>query len=139
MSPTESVDSALDQTELDTIRGIITDLENERFDLILARNFTAFAQLCHPEMQYTHSSGVREGLDRYIDECKASTYVYHQIEHPIEAITVHGDTALVHGRMKADLSVQGTRKTIDTLSLAVWVNTDEGWKLLGYQGTSAPQ
>lgn len=138
MSQAQSATNTTNDADDDPTRRIVTELENERFELVLAQNYDAFAGLCHPELQYTHSNGVREDRERYIAECKASTYIYHKVEHPIEEIAVHGDVALVHGRMRADLTVHGNRKTIDTLSTAVWVNTTAGWKLISYQATPAP-
>ena len=48
-----------------------------------------------------------------------------------------GDTAIVVGRMTADLSVEGVRKTIDNLSLGV-TRTSDGWRLLAYAPTRLP-
>ena len=49
-----------------------------------------------------------------------------------------GDTAIVVGRMTADLTVQGTRKTIDNLALAVWTKDGGEWRLLAYAPTRCP-
>ena len=114
---------------------VIRDLENRRFQAILDQHYEAVAGLCDPRLTYTHSNGVRDSLESYVAECRAGTYVYHRIDHPIDEVLVHGDTAVVHGRMLADLTVNGTRKALDNQSIAVWINDGTEWRLLAFQGT----
>jgi hypothetical protein len=49
-----------------------------------------------------------------------------------------GDTAIVVGRMTADVDVQGTPKAIDNLALAVWTRASGTWQLLAYAPTPPP-
>ena len=69
---------------------------------------------------------------------RSGYYVYRRIDHPVERVAVVGDTAIVVGRMTADLLVDGTPRTIDNLSLAVWTRASGAWRLLGYAPTSLP-
>ncbi|AKJ08522.1 ketosteroid isomerase [Streptomyces incarnatus] len=114
---------------------IIRTLENNRFDAIVARDFDKFAELAHPDLAYTHSNGALDTLSSYLDKCKNGYYVYHQIDHPIDTITVVGDTAVVIGEMNADLTAGGVRKQLANRSLAVWTRVDGTWKFLAYQPT----
>jgi ketosteroid isomerase-like protein len=56
----------------------------------------------------------------------------------VERVEVVGDTAVVVGRMTADLTVGGTPKTIDNLALAVWTRATGDWQLLAYAPTPPP-
>ena len=56
----------------------------------------------------------------------------------MERVAVVGDTAIVAGRMTADLDVDGVPKTIDNLALAVWTRAAGAWQLLAYAPTSLP-
>jgi len=56
----------------------------------------------------------------------------------VERVEVVGDTAIVVGRMTADLEVQGTPKTIDNLALAVWTRASGDWRLLAYAPSALP-
>jgi Domain of unknown function (DUF4440) len=69
---------------------------------------------------------------------RSGYYDYHRIDHPVERVEVVGDTAVVIGRMTADLHVDGTRKTIDNLSLSVWTRSAVGWRLLAYAPSPLP-
>ncbi|MCX4703209.1 nuclear transport factor 2 family protein [Streptomyces sp. NBC_01373] len=114
---------------------IIRALESRRFDAIVARDFDTFAELAHPGLAYTHSNGALDTLSSYLDKCKSGFYVYHRIDHPIDAITVVGDTAVVIGEMNADLTAGGVRKELANRSLAVWTRANGAWKFLAYQPT----
>jgi hypothetical protein len=57
----------------------------------------------------------------------------------VERVDVLGDSAVVVGRMTADLTVDGTAKTIDNLALAVWTRADGEWQLIAYASTPLPR
>lgn len=116
----------------------IRELEDLRFDAVVAGDFDAFASYSHPDLRYTHSNAVTDTLEAYLKKCREGFYVYHSIEHPIDRIFFTVDTALVFGEMKADLTAAGTRKQLDNSSLAVWQRIDDDWKLLAYQPTAKP-
>jgi hypothetical protein len=117
---------------------VIRELEDRRYTAVVAGDFATFEALCHPELRYTHSNGVIDSVESYLQKCADGYYVYHWIEHPISAITILGDTALVFGEMRADLTAGGVRKQLDNVSLAVWTKLDGAWKLLAYQPTVKP-
>jgi len=114
---------------------VIRALENRRFEAIVARDFDTFAELAHPSLAYTHSGGALDTLISYLDKCRGGYYVYHRVDHPIDMITVVGDTAVVIGEMNADLTAGGVRKRLANRSLAVWTRVDGSWKFLAYQPT----
>lgn len=116
----------------------IRELEDLRFEAVVAGDFDAFASYSHPDLLYTHSNAVTDTLEQYMTKCREGFYVYHSIAHPIDRILFTQDTALVFGEMKADLTAAGTRKQLDNTSLAVWQRVDDDWKLLAYQPTVKP-
>jgi ketosteroid isomerase-like protein len=117
----------------------IRDLERQRYEAVLNEDFEAFARLCHDKLVYTHSGGDRDSLQSYVAKCRQGKYRYHHIEHPVEDIIVVGDVAMVVGKMRAKLTVNGTEKELDNSALAVWVRDVQGWKLLAYQPTPSKQ
>ncbi|WP_433281568.1 NAD(P)-binding domain-containing protein [Pseudonocardia xinjiangensis] len=116
----------------------IRELEDRRYDAIVAGDFDGFAKLAHPDLAYTHSTGDTDTLESYLEKCRAGFYDYHRIDHPVDRITVVGDTAIVVGEMNADLTAGGVQKTLTNRCLAVWVRSGGDWKLLGYQPTVIP-
>ncbi|WP_432565468.1 nuclear transport factor 2 family protein [Kineococcus sp. SYSU DK003] len=113
----------------------LLELERRRFEAVVQGDFDAFARYCHPDLVYTHTNGGTDSLSSYLQKCRDGVFVYHSIEHPVDRVVLAGDTALVVGQMQAQLSINGVDKTLDNYSLAVWVRTKDGWKLLAYQPT----
>ncbi|MBC2637774.1 MULTISPECIES: nuclear transport factor 2 family protein [unclassified Rhodococcus (in: high G+C Gram-positive bacteria)] len=116
----------------------IRDLENDRYRAIVDRDLTRFAELSHPDLAYSHSSGETDTLEDYLDKVRSGFYVYHEIDHPIDFIRIVDDVALVVGEMNADITAGGRDKKLRNRCLAVWKNTDDGWRFLAYQPTPIP-
>lgn len=112
--------------------------EDRRYRAMQDADLTALDALCAEELSYAHSSGVRDTKDQYLGKVRSGYYVYRRIDHPVERVAVVGDTAVVVGRMTADLEVDGTPKTIDNLALAVWTKASGTWRLLAYAPTTLP-
>jgi hypothetical protein len=112
--------------------------EDARYQAMLDADLDALDRLCADELSYAHSSGVRDTKHEHVAKIRGGYYDYHRIDHPVERVEVLGDTAIVVGRMTADLSVDGVHKEIDNLSLAVWNRSPDGWRLLAYAPTRLP-
>jgi len=112
--------------------------EDERYRAMVDADLAALDRLCADELSYAHSSGARDTKAEYFAKVRSGYYVYRQVDHPVERVAVVGDTALVVGRMTADLLVDGVPKTIDNLALAVWVRAGDRWRLLAYAPTQLP-
>ena len=112
--------------------------EDRRYRAMQDADLATLDQLCAEELSYAHSSGVRDTKSEYLDKVRSGYYVYRRIDHPVDRVEVLGDTAVVVGRMTADIEVRGTPKTIDNLALAVWTRTSGDWRLLAYAPTPLP-
>src|SRR5215217_8474985 len=112
--------------------------EDCRYQAMIDADLETMDRLCADQVSYAHSSGVRDTKQEYFAKVRSGYYDYHSVDHPVERVEVVGDTAIVVGRMTADLTVQGTRKTIDNLALAVWTKDGGQWRLLAYAPTPLP-
>jgi hypothetical protein len=113
----------------------IRQLEDERYDAVTRLDVDAFEALCHVDMFYTHSSGLTDSLGTYAGKLRAGYYTYGPIEHPVDRLVLHGDVALVLGRMNADIIAGGNEKRLRNNTLAVWQRSAQDWKLLAVQST----
>jgi hypothetical protein len=109
--------------------------EDRRYQALLGPDLPTLERLFHDRLSYAHSSGVRDTKAEYLGKIRGGYYDYRRIDHPVERVDVLGDSAVVVGRMTADLAVQGTAKTIDNLALAVWTRSTGEWQLLAYAST----
>jgi len=123
--------------DTDDVRAVLA-AEDRRYRAMQDADLATLTEVCADELSYAHSSGVRDTRSEYLEKLRSGYYVYRRIEHPVERVEVLGDTAIVLGRMTADVEVQGTLKTIDNLALAVWTRASGAWQLLAYAPTSLP-
>jgi ketosteroid isomerase-like protein len=112
--------------------------DDRRYQAMQDADLTTLDELFADELSYAHSSGARDTKSQYVEKVRSGYYVYRRIDHPVERVEVVGDTAIVVGRMTADLEVQGTPKTIDNLALAVWTRASGNWRQLAYAPTALP-
>jgi hypothetical protein len=130
----------MEETDIDNaadVRAVLA-AEDRRYRAALDADLTVLGELCARELSYAHSSGARDTKDQYLEKVRSGYYVYRHIDHPVERVAVLGDSAIVVGRMTADLDVDGIPKTIDNLALAVWTRAAGSWQLLAYAPTSLP-
>ena len=113
--------------------------EDRRYQALLGPDLPALERLFHERLSYAHSSGVRDTKAEYLAKIESGYYDYTRSEHPVERVDVVGDTAVVSGRMTADLLVQGRPKSLDVLALAVWTRDTGEWQLLAYASTPIPR
>jgi hypothetical protein len=81
--------------------------EDRRYEALLGPDLPTLEKLFHDRLSYAHSSGVRDTKAEYLEKIESGYYDYARIDHPVERVDVVGDTALVVGRMTADLTVPG--------------------------------
>jgi ketosteroid isomerase-like protein len=130
MSETDPTRSSDAETEREVLAA-----EDRRYQAMRDGDLAALDELCADELSYTHSSGSRDTKAEFLAKVGSGHYVYLSIDHPVERVGVYGDTAVVVGRMAAELEVQGTPKTLDNFALAVWTRTSGAWRLVAYAPT----
>lgn len=119
-------------------RSTIADLEERRYRAMLQADLDALAALLAEEVVYTHSNAERDTKRSYLEKISAGHLRYLHISRPEETIVVAGTTAIVVGRMVADLIVGGAQRHLDNRCIAVWACQDGRWRLLAFQGTVIP-
>ena len=129
-----SVLPAPDPTAIDELRR----LESARYVAMTERDFDTLTRLFDDRLTYIHSSGVRDTKAGYLKAVRDSVYVYGQIEHSQSEFHVLGDSAVVHGEMRVDITVNGTPKSLRNVATSVWIRSDGEWRLLSYQTTALP-
>jgi ketosteroid isomerase-like protein len=112
--------------------------EDRRYQAMIDADLDTLDRMLDDRLSYAHSNGARDTKAEYLGKVRSGYYDYLRADHPVERVEVLGDTAMVVGRMTCDLTVQGIPKTIDNLALAVWVRTDDEWRLLAYAPTTLP-
>jgi hypothetical protein len=96
----------------------------------------ALGALLHEKLTYTHSSGTVDTKESYIRGVREKLWDYQSIKPSNETVLIAGSAALVHCRLRIDVTVGGVPKVVSSVALAVWVD-DGGWKCIAVHSTSA--
>ena len=118
---------------------VVQALEAARFKAIVDGRWDDFAAICHPELRYTHATGVVDSRATYLDKLRSGHYDYRYIDHTVEHTSTQGATVLLWGTMTAELRAGAQSKRIDNRTLTVWVLHDDQWLLLAQQPTPIPR
>jgi ketosteroid isomerase-like protein len=113
-----------------TVEDEVNRAEQRRFTALVDGDIDAFEDLCDDRFTYTHSTGHRDSKSSFSAACRGGLIRYHRIGATAEQIALAGECAVVTGTMEADLSVNGTQRTVRNLSTSVWVRETGTWKLL---------
>lgn len=113
----------------------IRRLEDKRRIAMLAGDAEALLELCDAELAYTHSDGSQDTRSSYIGKVAAGYFVYRQLSFETSSIEVCTDTALVHGRVRGDVDVEGRTRVLNCSFLAVWSERGGAWKFRAFQPT----
>lgn len=109
--------------------------EEARRQAMLDGRLAVLADLLADALSYTHSTGVQDSKQSYLQQLSSGALRYEALEFVAPVIRVLGPVALVSAVMKATVQRGGSRRDVASSYLAVWENTPAGWKLQALQAT----
>ena len=116
----------------------IKKLEDRRFQAMIDGDFGTLDKLLGDDLIYTHSTGQSDTRAEYIALCKKGVFKYLKIERPVENIQVYDDTAVVTGRARMEVTVDGNPKVLNSRYTNVWIKGVKGWQMVVWQSTAIP-
>jgi ketosteroid isomerase-like protein len=119
-------------------RETIRELEERRYRAMCEADVTTLEAFLADSLVYTHSNASADNKASYLAGVKNKKWDYRQIERPEEHIQVHGDCALVTGRVRIDIVIDGTPKILNSRYLDVWIKGAKGWQMVAWQSTPLP-
>jgi len=116
----------------------IRKLEDQRFKAMVDADAATLEKLLADSLVYTHSYGGSDSKASYMDGIRSKKWQYRKIERPVENIQLHGDCAIVTGRVKIELLSDGKPKTLNSAYTNVWIKGQKGWQMVAWQSTPLP-
>ena len=116
----------------------IRKLEDQRFKAMIDADAATLEKLLADSLVYTHSYGGTDSKTSYVDGIRAKKWQYRKIERPVENIQIHGDCALVTGKVRIELLSEGKPKTLNSAYTNVWIKAARGWQMVAWQSTPLP-
>ena len=125
-------------TTMTLLKASLREAEEARRQAMLDSNTQKLGTLMDSNMTYTHSSGMTDSKQAYLQLLSTGTVKYETIALDDLNIQLIGQVGLITGTMKASLIRAGARKQIATAYLAVWECVGGDWLLHAVQATSLP-
>ena len=116
----------------------ILGLEDRRFAAMIAEDFGALEALVHDDLVYTHAHGGGDTKASWLEGMRLRKTRYRSIVPSGRKARLHGDVALVNGRVDYELESAGQKRSLRLVFLAVWARTPQGWKFVAWQTTPRP-
>ena len=102
---------------------------------LLKKDGAALARLYHEDIRYGHSSGLVEDKKTAVNHIVTSKADYASVDLLDTKVSVHGNFALVNGRVNYRQVTDGKANDVKLHVLHVWVRTPQGWQMIGRQST----
>jgi len=113
----------------------IRQLEDRRYRAMCDADAAALDTLLADTLVYTHSYGGADSKASYLDGIRSKMWLYRKIERPEENIQMHGDCAVITGRVRIELLSEGKPKTLNSAFTNVWIKGAKGWQMVAWQST----
>jgi len=128
---------------LDSAHAQVLACEQRRQKALLAGDTQTLSKLLSQDLIYVHSTAVRDSRSTYLAKLQTGSLSYQSLTFEDLQVQVQGESAIVNGRMQAQIVKEGQVKAVRSLFLTVWWleknDPDEPeWRLRAHQGTPWP-
>ncbi|SMG49240.1 nuclear transport factor 2 family protein [Paraburkholderia susongensis] len=114
-------------------------LEDTRWQLLLDADVDALTDLVSDDLQFVHSSGLKDDKKHYLDAIRTGSVIYRNANSRIETVVSLGDRSFIaSGAVKMEATVRGTERSLHSLFMVVWRREQETWRLVAHQTTLLP-
>jgi hypothetical protein len=120
-------------------RALATQLELQRWKLMLDGDIDASTHLLSDTVRYIHSSGLVDDKASFLQKFRTGVFVYHSATPQIEQVTALGSDAFIaSGTITMEATVAGEHKHMHSIFSVVWRRESGSWRLISLQTTLAP-
>jgi ketosteroid isomerase-like protein len=115
----------------------IDRLEDERYGAMRLRDLATLDRLLHEDLLFVHSSGFTDTKSSYLAGLRDGRFGYLRLQREDQLTRVCGPVALVFNRVRLSAQIRGILMEADSRDLAVWLRTDDAWRLIAHQSGCA--
>lgn len=110
--------------------------EQTRCEAMLANDAAALDAILDPRLHFAHATGAVDDKAAFLAKMATGRIRYVAIDWPEKRVlALAPDTALLTGRMKTDVEVEGVVKELRNRVITIWSKSSEGWRLVAFQST----
>ncbi|HXW04049.1 MAG TPA: nuclear transport factor 2 family protein [Vicinamibacterales bacterium] len=117
----------------------ILKVEQQRIDLLTSGKLDQLGEMLSPTLSYTHSSGVLDSKDKFLETLRSGQVAYRSLAHRnVQARFATPDVAILNGESDVVVSIGGKEQSIPLRFTIVYVKRERGWVLEAWQSTRRP-
>ena len=109
--------------------------EDARYAAQIANDFDALEALFADDLDYIHSSTVRDTKASFIGSLRSGKVVYRTMTRGETKVRVFGAIAIITGDAVFEVTSRGDDLTLKVLFHSVWVRRDAGLQFVSWQAT----
>jgi ketosteroid isomerase-like protein len=119
----------------DNVERVIRQIDNERVEAMLRSDIAVLDRICAADLIYTHSNGIVETKDQWIESIKSGAQRYKMFDRDDVQVRIYGDAAILTGRSKVSVTSKGQDKSFQLRFTAVYVKQQGRWQFVAWQST----
>lgn len=117
----------------------VLQADGRRYRAMLEGDVQALERLLDDDLIYTHSSALREGKHEYLASLSSGRFKYLNVAQQEVRVALHGDLAVMDGKVVLSARVEGAERRLDNRFLSVWRLGTSGWQMLAWASTPIPE
>jgi ketosteroid isomerase-like protein len=112
--------------------------EDARYAAQMASDLDALDALFADDLDYIHSSTVRDTKASFIESLRSGKVVYRNMTRADTNVRVFGNVAIITGGAVFEVTAGGADKTLNVLFHSVWIKREPGLQFVSWQATRLP-
>ena len=118
------------------LESAILGAEERRCAAMMANDAQALEEVLDPRLHFSHSTGAVDDKQAFLARMATGGIKYAGIAWSEEKVTALAENAaMLTGRMRTSVRVDGEVKRLDNRVITIWCRTDGDWRLVAFQST----
>lgn len=117
------------ETAADAEQAVLAAHEQRRL-ATLAPDVAALDSIMTADLTFTHANGVEESKEVFLDALRTGRLQYRSITDEERRVRVHGDAAVVSGRVHLVVTASGSLVDIRVQFTELWTHEDGRWRMV---------
>jgi len=111
----------------------IREAEKQRFEAQIAQNVEVLEKVLADDLLYTHSNGLTDTKEAYIQSIKEGKTRYNVIDVQEMTVRFYGKTAVINGRANVRVTTNGQASDLKLKYTDVYVKNGKQWQMVAWQ------
>ena len=118
------------------LESAIIAVEKRRCAAMMANDGKALDEVLDARLHFSHATGAVDDKQAFLAKMATGRIQYVGLAWSEEKVTALApDAAMLTGRMKTDVRVDGVDKPLNNRVITIWCRTGSDWRLVAFQST----